>query len=108
MRIIAGQLGPGITESALGITILAADHHNRGAVFFARVRAMEDVYGYLIDLGRLLGYVLAHEIEHLLLNSKAHSPEGIMIANFAEPEVLRASQRRLRFTPSDREIFSRK
>ena len=107
MRIIAGQLGPGITESALGITILAAGRRNRGAVFFARVRAMEDVYGHLIDLGRLLGYVLAHEIGHLLLNSKAHSPEGVMIARFGEPEVLRAAQHRLIFTPSDREMFSR-
>jgi len=108
MRIIVGRLGAGVTEHALGITILAAGHRNRGAVFFSRVRAFEAEYGYLIDLGKLLGCVLAHEIGHLLLGTTAHSPEGIMIANFGEAEVLRAAQRRLRFTPSDREMFSAK
>jgi hypothetical protein len=102
VRMIVGPLGPGITERALGITILGADHHNRGAVFFSRVRAMEKVYGYLIDLGRLLGCVLAHEIGHLLLGTKAHSPDGIMVAHFGEAGVLRAAQGRLIFTPSDR------
>jgi len=106
VRIIVGPLGPGVTERALGITILGADLHNRGAVFFPRVRAMEEVYGYLIDLGRLLGCVLAHEIGHLLLGTTAHSSEGVMIKNFGEAEVQRAAQRRLIFTGSNREMFS--
>jgi hypothetical protein len=102
MRMIVGKLGPGITGGALGLTILTADHRNRGAVFYSRVRAMEEVYGYLIDLGRLLGCVLAHEIGHLLLNSNAHSPDGIMIANFGDSEMQKAAQHHLIFTGSDR------
>jgi hypothetical protein len=42
----------------------------------------------------------------MLLNSNAHSPEGIMRANFGDAEMQKASQRRLIFTRSDREMFS--
>ena len=106
MRMIVGPLSAGITDRALGLTIFPPDHRNRGAVFLSRVSAMEQTYGYLIDLGRLLGCVLAHEIGHMLLNTNAHSPEGIMIAHFGNAEIQKAVQRQLLFTRSNREMFS--
>jgi len=102
MRTLIAPIADGITKHALGLTVLDAIHGNRGAIFFSRVRAAEAVYGRLVDLGRLLGCVLAHEIGHMLLNSNAHSPEGIMIAKFGDAEMRKAAQRRLTFTRSDR------
>jgi len=107
MHITVAPLGPGITEGALGITTLDALQGNRGAVFLSRVRELQEQYKAVIGLGRLLGCVLAHEIGHLLLNSRAHSPAGVMIANFREAEIYRAAQRRLMFTGYDREMFFR-
>ena len=105
MRITSAPIGPGVTKGSLGITFLDRAGTNRGTVFFSRVRAMERTYGRLVSLERLLGCVLAHEIGHLLLGSKAHSPEGIMAANFDTIELLKAGQRRLLFTRRDRAIF---
>jgi hypothetical protein len=42
----------------------------------------------------------------MLLNSNAHSPEGIMIAKFGDAEMRKAAQRRLIFTRSNREMFT--
>jgi hypothetical protein len=106
MHMVVEPLSAGITDRALGITVLDALRGNRGAVFLARVRAMEEPYASRIGLGRLLGCVLAHEIGHMLLNSNAHSPEGIMIAHFGDAEVQKAVQRHLTFTRSNREMFS--
>jgi hypothetical protein len=107
MRITVAPLGPEITNRSLGITFLDADGGNHGAVFLSRVHELQRQYGATIGLGELLGYVLAHEIGHALLNSRVHSPEGVMIAHFGETEIYRAAQRRLRFTRSNREMFAR-
>lgn len=107
MHIVVGPAGPGITEGALGITTLNPLYGNRGAVFLSRVRALQARHATLIGLGRLLGCVLAHEIGHLLLNSRAHSLGGVMIRNFGEAEIYSAAQRRLTFTAFDREMFFR-
>ncbi len=104
MRTLIAPAADGVTKHALGLTVLDAIHGNRGAIFLSRVRAAEAVYGRLVDFGRLLGCVLAHEIGHMLLNSNAHSPEGIMTANFGDAEMRKAAQRRLIFTRSDRAL----
>jgi hypothetical protein len=105
MRITPAPLGPEITSRSLGVTFLDANQDNRGTVFLSRVLALQVSYASRISLGRLLGCVLAHEVGHVLLNSKAHSPEGVMIAHFGEAEISRAAQRHLTFTRPDREMF---
>jgi hypothetical protein len=44
-----------------------------------------------------LGFVIVHEIGHLLLGN-AHSEEGIMRANWTSRDLRRATQGQLRFT----------
>jgi hypothetical protein len=105
MHITVAPLGPEITNRCLGITFLDAARGNRGTIFLSRVYALQAPYASRIGMGRLLGCVLAHEIGHLLLNSRAHSPEGVMIAHFGEAEVFQAAQRRLTFTRADREML---
>ena len=48
-------------------------------------------------LDQLLGHAIAHEIGHLLLNSSAHSPAGIMRARWNTKDLLRAARGDLLF-----------
>jgi hypothetical protein len=47
----------------------------------------------------ILGYALAHEIGHLLLGTNSHSPNGIMLAQWTERDLLSASAGRFGFFP---------
>lgn len=105
MRTTAAPIGPDVPKSALGITFLDPTGTNRGTVFFSRVRAVERTYWRPVTLEGLLGCVLAHELGHLLLGSKTHSLEGVMVANFERAELLKAGQRGLLFTRENREMF---
>ena len=107
IRIIATPLPHSTSTFALGMTTLNPERGKSATVFFSRVRETRRQHLSLIRLDVLLGCVLAHEIGHLLLSTTAHSPDGVMAAHFGEDEVLRAAQRRLVFTRSDRETFSR-
>src|SRR5262245_17153606 len=49
-------------------------------VFFKQVQDFARVYD--VDLGRMLAYVIAHEVGHLLLFSSAHSSTGVMPAEW--------------------------
>jgi len=51
--------------------------------------------------GMLLGYVMAHEIGHLLLHHPSHSPAGIMRAQWDEDDMLRLAQGALSFDPQE-------
>jgi hypothetical protein len=46
----------------------------------------------------ILGAAMAHEIGHILLNSTAHSPSGIMTATFGYKQTQQAGKRQLLFT----------
>jgi len=50
---------------------------------------------YHLNCGVMLGYVIAHELGHLLLPPKSHSAEGVMRAVL---DLHLASERQLRFT----------
>jgi hypothetical protein len=45
----------------------------------------------------MLGYVLAHELGHVLLGSSFHSHDGVMSTNFRPHELARMLEHRLRF-----------
>jgi hypothetical protein len=52
------------------------------------------------DTPALLGAALAHEIGHVLLNSPAHSPSGVMSARLGPAEIAAAERGELHFTPA--------
>ena len=54
------------------------------------------------DAAVLLGFVIAHELGHLLLGP-GHSPEGLMQAAWGEKQIEALRQRRLKFSPEDAE-----
>ena len=57
---------------------------------------------YHINRGIMLGYVIAHELGHLLLPPKSHSAEGVMRAIL---DLRLAPERQLRFTPEQRALI---
>jgi len=51
-----------------------------------------------VGVARVLGHVMAHEIGHLVLGSKAHSRQGIMCPSWHREELRRASMGALLFS----------
>ena len=54
---------------------------------------------------RLLSYVLAHEIAHILQGVDRHSETGIMKASWDEGDYFDMGRGRLKFTPSDIDLI---
>jgi len=57
---------------------------------------------YHLSSGVMLGYVIAHELGHLMLPPKSHSAEGVMRAIL---DLRLASERLLRFTPEQQVLI---
>ena len=68
---------------------------NTAEVWVPAIRTHADLYH--ADPGVLLGYVLAHELGHLLLGP-GHTPDGVMQAVWGEKQIDALRQRRLRFS----------
>jgi len=89
-----------IAHEALGVALPGTRF---AWVFYDRIAALPG-HGDN-DLGCSLGHVIAHEIGHLLLPTRAHSPSGIMMAGL---DGQRAAQGALFFTRGQaRQIRSR-
>jgi hypothetical protein len=76
IRIAAAS--PASPPIALGFSFVDVDLKigTLATVFADRVAAMAALAG--IDEGELLGRVIAHEIAHLLIGTRDHSPRGLM------------------------------
>jgi hypothetical protein len=93
-RAIAGAL---VSDHTLGF----AESGTRDAtVLYDRVKKF--ARRYRINRGVMLGYVIAHELGHLLLPPNSHSAAGVMRAVI---DLQLASERRLRFTPEQRTLI---
>jgi len=53
----------------------------------------------------ILGYVLAHEIGHVLQRIARHSAEGVMKASWSDEDYKLMLRSRLKFTPTDIELI---
>jgi hypothetical protein len=54
---------------------------------------------------RILGYVIAHELGHMLLRTSHHASTGIMIAQWRPVDLQRAAQGQLVFTSKQAQII---
>ena len=82
-----GRQSEGAATDALGDSYIdiAEERGSLATVYVDRIAAMAGASS--LDLGTLLGRVMAHEIGHLLLGSTAHQPQGIMRATWS-PSLL--------------------
>jgi hypothetical protein len=93
---MADRLKPGQDEIARA---LLADDGTLGSLADVYTdRLLELCRSQHAAAGPILGYVLAHEIGHLLIGPGSHSREGIMRARWCKKDVDTALKRRLVFT----------
>jgi len=86
-----------LAGSTLGISYLGADGVGcYSDIFFAPVAVLHSSSGQ--EVGAILGYVMAHEIAHLLLGTNSHSMVGIMKARWQEEDLRSARKGELLFT----------
>jgi hypothetical protein len=57
----------------------------------------------LLSKGQILGYVIAHEVGHLLLNEELHSTRGIMRGSWGIGDLRSIASGLMRFTPKEAE-----
>jgi len=69
--------------------------------------AQSKVLGLLTE-GDLIGYVIAHELGHLLMGNNSHGEAGLMRAVWRAPEVEQALSGTLFFTGAEREKMRRR
>ena len=88
----------GIPEDALGLAAVAPEGTGRIAyVIFDRVRDIARQAA--INEDDLLGYVMAHEIGHLLLPPGSHDNGSLMRSGWAVRDLARANVPQLEFSP---------
>jgi hypothetical protein len=91
----------GLKDTTFGFARLSSDDERSyfASVFWDRIS--QAARGGDISAFQLLGYVMAHEVGHLLLGSTGHAPQGVMIALWS-PEKLENMARTLPlFTPKE-------
>jgi hypothetical protein len=84
-------------DDVLGNALLADNGVGYYAyAFLGHIEMLEQHLGFPV-----LGYVLAHEIGHLLFGSNSHSVNGIMSPHWNGPELRRISEGNLLFLPDE-------
>jgi hypothetical protein len=95
-----------VTPDTLRLGALAYAHPYEGTrivVFYDRV--CQQAKARCLRMNRLLAYVLAHEIAHLLQGISRHSATGIMKAQWTADDILPMRRSALCFSPLDVELI---
>ena len=99
LKILSGKTANHMRDrnDVLGNALLADDGVGYYAyAFLDHIDMSERHLGFPV-----LGYVLAHEIGHLLLGSNCHSVSGLMSPHWNGPELRRISEGNLLFLPNE-------
>jgi hypothetical protein len=96
VHIVAQVLGFDRAASPVMGAALRTANGSTAQVFVRQVR--DFARAYEVELGTMLAYVIAHEIGHLLMPGNAHSPTGVMQAEWARALVRDAARGSLTFT----------
>jgi hypothetical protein len=107
LHILSSPATNDFGEDTMGIAMPHLGSGDHAAVFLSRVRETAARNVGIIDVSNLLGYVMAHEIGHLLLHSTTHSSGGLMRGEFRPADLKKAGQRQLRFTPEQADAIHR-
>jgi hypothetical protein len=94
------------TREALMPGVLAYARPYEGThivVFSDRIKQMTRYAG----AQQLLGYVMVHEITHILQGVKRHSATGLMKAQWSHEDYFQMGRKGLGFTPEDQDLIYR-
>jgi hypothetical protein len=121
-KVVAGCLGEPATDDlaveivhhapasfsnlALAMAMPLADSGVRIVVFYDRVKPLLE--GHHAPEATILGYVLAHEIAHVLQGLVRHSETGIMRARWTDSDFKLMGVRLLLFTNEDVQLIRRR
>jgi hypothetical protein len=94
------------SRAALAMAKPYADSGVRISIFFDRVARLQQ--RHRASPATVLGYVLAHEIAHVLQGVARHSERGIMLASWTENEFDKMGIGALTFDPEDVELIRRR
>ena len=83
-------------DTVMGAALRTPSGTRVAYVFYRRVRA--EAERYAVSSASVLACAMAHELGHLLLPGRGHSPDGMMRARWSRDEFQRADQGRLRFS----------
>jgi len=98
----------GTADNVAGVAPGAGPDRTLADVFYGKVRALfwkiSSAYlkgdiDWRVSEGQLLGYVIAHEVGHLLLNQQVHSSRGIMRGEWVFADFRDMMSGMLQFTP---------
>jgi hypothetical protein len=90
-------------RAILGAAMPSSDGIGTAWVFYNRVGREADRHG--VAIAPVLASAIAHEIGHLLQRHRGHAERGLMRASWNHADYLRATNRRLRFSPADAAQF---
>jgi hypothetical protein len=93
----------GFSHVALATALPYADSGVRIMVFYDRVEPL--LRGHHAPQATVLGYVLAHEIAHVLQGIARHSERGIMRARWTDNDFKQMGIKVLSFTPDDVQLI---
>jgi hypothetical protein len=100
VRLVAGKKA--VAEDTFGQSYLNEQGEgNYANVYAATLRSAKTLQ--VIREGDLLGYVVVHELGHLLLGKNSHSAQGLMRAKWEVAELREAAKGNLLFSKSEAE-----
>jgi hypothetical protein len=94
------------SDVALAMALPYADSGVRTVIFYDRVDPL--LRGHNAPQATILGYVLAHEIAHVLQGIARHSETGIMRARWTDNDFKQMGIRVLMFTAEDIQLMRRR
>ena len=92
---------PRLHPDAAGFAVLHPDAVAESYAGISYPAVLDTASSLNAEVVLVLGAALAHEIGHVLLNSAAHSPSGVMSARIRAREIAAVARGELRFTPAE-------
>jgi len=89
---------PNLNESTLGFALIPGDDGQGERAYISAPRVQATARWFAASSTMVLGLAAAHEIGHLLMNSRDHSASGVMRADWDVNDLRRAAQGDLQFT----------
>jgi hypothetical protein len=96
---IINKRTPAFPSGALGWSLPTAQAGAHVTVFLEEIQRLQPQIG--VSVPCLLGYALAHELGHVLMLSSAHSPRGLMRAEWSRAELDRIQHGALKFSEAE-------
>lgn len=93
------------TGAVFGVAFVSGSGGAYADIFFDRIQRIHDENRKISKMA-LLGYVMAHEIGHLLLGERSHSQTGVMLGQWHADELARIGRGALFFDPREAALLN--